>query len=226
MSGYENNGVFVTGTDTDVGKTYIASGILKAVAGVCPAVGFKPVASGAERDGDGWIQEDVDALQAVASLKVPDRLMNPFVFEPPIAPHIAAADLGLRLTVAQLEQAYRDLRAEGPEFVVAEGAGGWCVPLNETETIADLAKAIGLPVVLVVGIKLGCINHSILTANQVLRDGCRLVGWVANFPGTDVSREHEQIETLEQKLPCPLLATVAYGEVPAITANQVQAVCS
>lgn len=201
-------GYFITGTDTGVGKTLISTALLLLLnqQGLRTA-GFKPVASGSERGLDGLRNEDALALQAASSIDLPYAQVNPYTFEPAIAPHIAAAQVGVRLDVASLVSAYQPLAAQA-DAVVVEGAGGWLVPLNESEALADLAQALALPVIMVVGIRLGCINHALLSRQAIEATGLSLVGWVANRVSDDPVAE-ENIATLSDRLAgIPLLGTV------------------
>lgn len=204
-------GYFVTGTDTGVGKTRVAVMLMEKLKerGLRVA-GFKPIASGAERTEMGWHQEDVQALQAAASVKLPDSVVNPYCFAPPIAPVIAAKDRGECMTVKALMDVYRNDIEPYVDAVVVEGAGGWIQPLNEHETLADLACALRLPVVLVVSIRLGCLNHTLLTYESLLARDVPIAGWYANLVETDVDRVDEQIMELQKRLACPLLETIAH----------------
>ncbi|MBU6260864.1 MAG: dethiobiotin synthase [Burkholderiales bacterium] len=197
--------VFVTGTDTGVGKTLISAALLHALARHHRAVvGMKPVAAGLVRDGEAWISSDVRALRAASTLAVPPELDNPVALPDPLSPHLAAARAGRRIAVAELLAAQRALAARC-DFVVVEGAGGWRVPINDSETLADLARAIGAPVLLVVGLRLGCINHALLSAEAIRADGLTLAGWVANQMDSEMNALPENIDTLQRRLAAPLL---------------------
>lgn len=201
---------FVTGTDTEVGKTAISCALLHAAAarGLRTAA-VKPVAAGCDEAGH---NEDALALQAAMTEALPYAQVNPVALAPPLAPHIAAAQAGKRLQVSRLAGVCRGVATGPADFVLVEGAGGWRVPLNERETLADLARELGLGVILVVGMRLGCINHALLTAEAVSRDGLPLAGWVANQCGERMSSHRENVETLRRWLPAPLL-----GELPHLT---------
>lgn len=203
---------FVTGTDTEVGKTTIASALLHAarLAGLSTAAA-KPVASGCELTAEGLRNSDALALLDECSLSMRYQQVNPFAFEPAIAPHLAAREAGVELTVAQLIQPVRDMLALKADFSVVEGAGGWRVPLAGREALSDLAIQLSLPVILVVGVRLGCINHALLSAEAIERDGLQLAGWVANIVDPATSRLQENIETLTERLPAPCL-----GQVPRL----------
>ncbi len=201
---------FVAGTDTDVGKTFVACALLAAAneRGLSTAA-VKPIAAGCESSPEGLRNEDALALQAVMSLDLPYQQVNPIAFEPPIAPHIAAARVGRSVSADRLVGFCRGVMMKRADFTLIEGAGGWRVPLNARETLAKLPLELNAPVVLVVGMKLGCINHAILTAEAIQRDGLTLAGWVANTPETEMSCYQENVETLKALMPCPCL-----GEVP------------
>lgn len=198
-------GVFVTGTDTGVGKTLFAAALLHRLAGAgVRAAGFKPVSAGCEvRDGR-LVNEDAALLAGAGAVPLPLETVNPVALEPAVAPHLAAAEAGLALSARSLASDYERVRSAA-EFVVVEGAGGWRVPLGPEETLADLGRLLGLPVILVVGLRLGCLNHALLTAEAVRADGLELAGWVANVPDADMPRLEGNIATLEARLDCPLL---------------------
>ncbi len=204
------DGCFVTGTDTGVGKTLVSAALLHTLARHHRrVVGMKPVAAGLIEHAGQWVSEDVLALRAASTLTVPAALDNPVALPDPLAPHIAAERAGRSVTVAGLLSAHRELQAMA-DVVVVEGAGGWRVPVNDRETLADLARAIGAPVVLVVGLRLGCLNHALLSAEAIRADGLQLAGWVANAVDPDMPCRDENVHALCQRLPAPLLGTVAW----------------
>ena len=205
---------FITGTDTDVGKTTVAAGLLHAarLRGLSTAVA-KPVASGCARTPQGLRNGDALALLGECSLALDYAEVNPFAFEPAIAPHLAAREVGVDLSVAALLPPVRQVLARGADFSLVEGAGGWRVPLAGRESLSDLAVALRLPVILVVGVRLGCINHALLTAEAIARDGLTLAGWVANVLDPATSRLEENLATLSERLPAPCL-----GRVPRLPA--------
>ncbi|MBP7565377.1 MAG: dethiobiotin synthase [Burkholderiaceae bacterium] len=209
------DGCFVTGTDTGVGKTLVSAALLHTLARQHRrVVGMKPVAAGLIHHQGEWVSEDVRALRAASTVVVPPELDNPVALPDAIAPHLAAERAGRRVTVAELLAAHRRLR-ERADVVVVEGAGGWRVPVNRDETLADLACAIGAPVVLVVGLRLGCLNHALLTAEAIRADGLTLAGWVANAIDPDMPCREENIETLRRRLRAPLLGRVPWqGTAP------------
>lgn len=232
--------VFIAGTDTDVGKTYISSLILKALkAERILTSGFKPIASGGQVDPEGQTSDnallnlDALTLQRHSGLDLPYHVVNPFCFAPAIAPHVAAADAGVRLTVAALDQAFANIQraypkrnAEGkldnedpkpvcPELILTEGAGGWHVPLNEQERLSDWVIGQKMGVILVVGLKLGCINHALLSCEAITRAGLPLLGWVANRPAAEsMSREAETLSYLKASIDAPLIADVGFSNDP------------
>jgi dethiobiotin synthetase len=211
---------FIAGTDTDVGKTTIAAGLLHAArsAGMSTAAG-KPVASGCELTPKGLRNADALALMAQCSLPLSYAEVNPLAFEPAIAPHLAAREAGVALTVQSLSGPMLHILDKGADFTLIEGAGGWRVPLADQDNLSDLAMALGLPVILVVGMRLGCINHALLTAEAIARDGLQLAGWVANIIDPKTSRLEENLATLAERLPAPCL-----GRVPRLKAVTAEAV--
>ncbi len=203
-------GFFVTGTDTAVGKTIVACALLHAFAASGRSViGMKPVAAGRE---DGHFH-DVNALIGASTRHAPEALVNPYAFEPAIAPHIAAARAGVDISVKKIEMAYAALSTMA-DIVVVEGTGGYLIPLTENKTSADMALALALPVVLVVGMRLGCLNHALLTQRAIAADGLFLAGWVANCFAPGMPALAENIATLEQRLNAPLLGSVPYSPDP------------
>ena len=200
-----NNVYFVTGTDTGVGKTFIASALLRAAkARGLACLGYKPIAAGATlRDGT-LVNEDALELIAAAGTDRDYADINPVVLRPAIAPHIALAQVGREVTARELAAAC----PKGAEFTLVEGAGGWLVPLNDRESLADVCADLGAKVILVIAMKLGCLNHALLTAEAVKRTGLELAGWVANCPDEPMPFLTENIDTLRQRLAAPCLGTV------------------
>ena len=203
-------GVFVAGTDTGVGKTLFSAALLLhlAQAGM-RAAACKPVSAGCRREGGRLVNADAELLMATAPLQRPLEIVNPVALEPAIAPHIAAAEAGVELAAATLAAATRRAGAAA-EFLLVEGAGGWRVPLNPQETLADVARLLGLPVVLVVGLRLGCLNHALLSAEAIRADGLSLAGWIANPLDPAMPRLEENVATLEARLGTPLLARLPH----------------
>ena len=202
-------GLFITGTDTGVGKTVVASGLVRLAAGSGRrVVGLKPVASGAERTPDGLRNEDAVALAAESPVQLPYALTNPLCFEPAIAPHIAAAEAGVAITVPELVAWYGRATAQA-DLAIVEGAGGWRVPLHPEGFLSDLPEQLGLDVLLVVGLRLGCLNHARLTLEAIERSGrCRCVGWIGNRIDPAFARLDENLATLTRLLGGPPLALI------------------
>jgi len=203
---------FVVGTDTGVGKTHVSCALLQALAQHHRrVVGMKPVAAGVVPWGEGWASEDSIALRAASTIAVPPELDTPVLLPDPLSPHIAAARAGVQIDIATIVQAYQALAAQA-DAVVVEGAGGFHVPLSPTETGADLAVALNLPMVLVVGLRLGCLNHALLTAEAIAARGLTLAGWVANRVDPEMMAPDDNIAWLQQRLGAPLLADIPWGE--------------
>lgn len=211
---------FIAGTDTDVGKTTVAAGLLYAAQAVgLSTLGAKPVASGCTVTPDGLRNADALALIAQSSLRLPYAQLNPFAFEPAIAPHIAAREAGVALHVPALQAAMQQVLQQQADFTLIEGAGGWRVPLSEHAALSDLAIALELPVILVVGVRLGCINHALLTAEAIARDGLALAGWVANVIEPRTARLEDNLASLAERMPAPCL-----GRVPPLSEASAEAV--
>ena len=203
-------GAFVTGTDTGVGKTLVARAMLRALARAgLKTVGMKPVASGSVTTSEGLRNDDALQLQAAANRARPYALVNPYAFTPPIAPHLAAAEAGVVISLPKILESFRQLCA-GADAVVVEGVGGWQVPLADGLGVPELARALGLPVILVVGLRLGCLNHALLSARAIRADGLRLAGWVANSIDPGFERRSENLATLERSINAPLLADMPW----------------
>lgn len=202
-------GIFVAGTDTGVGKTCCSLGLMACLqqAGYRVAA-MKPVASGCEPTAAGLRNEDALLLSQQASLDLDYSQVNPYALTLPIAPHIAAATEGVEIQSAVVKTAF-DTMSMLADIVVVEGVGGWKVPINEQETMADVAALLGLPVVLVVGLRLGCLSHTLLTIEAIKRTGLPLAGWIANCTGPEMAWQQENIQTLCQRLPAPLLGNVS-----------------
>jgi dethiobiotin synthetase len=201
---------FITGTDTEVGKTRVSVALLHRLRqqGLCVA-GMKPVAAGCEETAEGLRNEDALALQAASSVALPYETLNPYAFAPPIAPHLAASDAGITIEIERILTAYHDIASQVDQVVV-EGAGGWRVPLNDDQDMSDLAIALGLPVVLVVDIRLGCINHALLSAQAISACGLPLAGWVANHAHGDYTRSADNIASIGARIGTPLLGVIPY----------------
>lgn len=210
---------FITGTDTEIGKTTIACGLLYAArqAGLTTAAA-KPVAAGCEQTPEGLRNEDALALQAQCQPPLAYALINPIALQSAVAPHIAALEEQVPLTVELLAGGCLQIFDREADLTLVEGAGGWRVPLNDQQTLADLAKELRIPVVMVVGMKLGCINHALLTAEAIAADGLELAGWVANQVDPQMSRQAENLATLRLHLKAPCLGLVPWMEQPSASA--------
>jgi len=208
---------FVVGTDTNVGKTYVASALLRHFVGSGKsAVGMKPVASGCTLSEHGiWqgqlVNDDVVALYEAGNVAAALESINPYHFVPAIAPHIAAEKDGVNIDLDLIVRAYQTL-AEMADIVVVEGAGGFFVPVNASQTLADLAVKLNLPVILVVGMRLGCINHALLTVEAIKARGLELAGWVANRIDPDMSMFEENLASLQQRIDAPCLSVIGWQQ--------------
>jgi len=201
---------FITGTDTGVGKTLVAAGLMRALhkEGLTVA-GMKPVASGAFVTNAGLRNADAKMLRDVADIKCNYETVNPYVFEPPIAPHIAAELAGVFVDPERIRQEFQTLVGQS-DCVVVEGVGGWLVPLAPHFTLADLVVELDLPVIMVVGMRLGCINHALLTAEAIIQRGLVLSGWVANQIDPHFSCLSENLSALERRIPAPCIGVLPY----------------
>ncbi|MEM1411024.1 MAG: dethiobiotin synthase [Pseudomonadota bacterium] len=210
---------FITGTDTEIGKTFSACALLRhLVARHQRAVGLKPIASGCERTPNGLRNEDALALMAAGNVPLAYEAVNPFAFEPPIAPHLAAEQVDVTIDPTQAASVLRGLTAD---WVIVEGAGGWNIPIGDGRFLRDLAGAFTREVVLVVGMRLGCINHALLSAAQIEREGFRLVGWVANHVDPHMLEQAGNLATLDELMPAPRLGRLPFqpAGTPAIQAE-------
>lgn len=214
MASFAARGIFITGTDTGVGKTLAACALLHACAARgLRTIGMKPVAAGARRHGSELANEDVEALLAASSVAATPDLVNVYCFEPAIAPHIAARLAGVNIELRAIERAYHAL-ADRADIVVVEGVGGFRVPLNAHEDTADLAALLQLPNVLVVGMRLGCLNHALLTACAIAARGLTLAGWIANHIDPGMHHVEENVAALAQRLGAPCIARIPYQRAP------------
>jgi len=204
---------FIIGTDTNVGKTYVASALVQHFVRLgFQSLGMKPIASGCERNQRGeLINDDVQALINASNVSAPLNLINPYRFEPAIAPHIAATQAGVFVDLHEITQAYAQLTTLA-EAVVVEGAGGFFVPLNEAQTLADLAVQLNIPIILVVGMRLGCINHALLTVEAIQSRGLCLTGWVANQIDPNFEMFEENLASLKKRIVAPCLSVVGWQE--------------
>ncbi len=202
---------FVTGTDTGVGKTLVTAALLlNARAFGWQAVGLKPVSAGCSLVDGQWVNDDALLLQDYSSVRLDYPQVNLVALEPAMAPHIAAHRAGVTLQAAPLVEAVNGVSKQGHDVVLVEGAGGWIVPLNDTETMVDVAAGLGYPVILVVGMRLGCLNHALLTVQAIESAGLSLAGWVANTTGPVMDAFDDNLQTLEQRLPALRLGSVPY----------------
>ncbi|CAB3689921.1 dethiobiotin synthase [Trinickia soli] len=213
--------LFVTGTDTEIGKTLVSCALLRGFARLgLSAAAMKPIAAGAHfcaEDGL-WHNEDADQLDAAAGALLPPQLRTPYLLKAPAAPHIVAAQEGTALKLDTIVDCHREAMRRA-DVVVVEGVGGFQVPLDDERDTADLAAALALPVVLVVGVRLGCINHALLTADAIAARGLRLIGWVANVVDPTMRFIDENIETIRARFErahhAPLIGTVPHLSPPA-----------
>ena len=209
--------LYVTGTDTGIGKTIASTALLHALrARGLRAVGMKPVASGCVDTGDGMRNEDALALLAASDPRPEYADLNPYALPQPLAPEIAAREAGIQVGMEKIIAAFQRLQASA-DAVVVEGVGGWAAPLATTLDQADLVRALRLPVVLVVGMRLGCLNHARLSARAITDDGCELVGWIANHVEADMQRQDENFELLTARMPAPCWGRIPYS--PGSTAK-------
>jgi dethiobiotin synthetase len=209
------HGIFVTGTDTGVGKTLISTALLKIFAASGKSVvGMKPVAAGALLRDEVPYWEDVEALLAASNVTAPLAAVNPYALNAPLAPHIAAQREGIVIALGRIAAAYGELTRVA-DVVVVEGAGGFKVPLNERIDMSAIPVALGLPVILVVGLRLGCLNHALLTQDAITAAGLRFAGWVGNFIDPNMAAQEENIDCLRRKLSAPSLGIVPFMQDPS-----------
>jgi dethiobiotin synthetase len=210
MKGLNARGLFITGTDTEIGKTEVTLGLMSALQqrGQC-VLGMKPVAAGCEASPHGLRNDDARRLQAEGSVPVDYAQINPYAFAPPIAPHIAAEQAGVEIGLAPIRAAYWDLAGRA-DWVLVEGVGGWRIPLGPDLELSDLPRALGLPLVLVVGLRLGCLSHALLTVESIQTSGLELVGWVANRIDPAMAAADENLASLRARIPAPCLGVVPY----------------
>lgn len=208
--------LFVTGTDTGVGKTLVTAALLRRLrdAGVAVA-GMKPIAAGATNGPEGRANADALMLQAESSVRHPYAVVNPWLFEPAIAPHIAAAEAGLSIDTDRIVAAHERL-CTGAEVLLAEGAGGFLVPLDAKRSFAELPGLLGMEVLLVVGLRLGCLNHALLTAEAIAARGLAFSGWVGNSIDPEFARREENVATLTARLSAPCLGIVPWMPEPDV----------
>jgi len=203
-------GFFITGTDTGIGKTTVALGLMAALQKNGHKVAaMKPVSAGCYVTDDGLRNDDAVVLLQQASVELPYDLVNPYAFEPAIAPHIAALESSIQIDISHILDCYRQI-SKNVDIVVVEGAGGWLVPINEKETMADVALAMDLKVIMVVGMRLGCLNHALLSQQSILNMNMDFSGWVANHITAKFGAASENLMALEKRLNAPLIGSVPY----------------
>jgi dethiobiotin synthetase len=211
MSQSSKRGFFITGTDTEVGKTLIASALILKIKALAPnqtVMGFKPVVAGTSKSPAGLtVNEDLESLKLASGYPGNASDLCPYLLPTPAAPHLVAKSMDITLELSTMLSAYESMRAQA-DWIVVEGAGGFLVPINEEQDLGDLAQALQMPVILVVGLRLGCINHALLSAAAIAQRGLRLAGWVANTIDADMPYLHENIDTLRARIQGPLLGIV------------------
>jgi dethiobiotin synthetase len=206
MSGY-----FIAGTDTGIGKTLVAVNLIRTLARQQKrVVGMKPIAAGADPTPDGLRNDDAVALWKAGNVNVDYAAINPYCLPAPVSPHIAAREAGVTIDIDRIVRSYAQLEAMA-EVVVVEGAGGWLAPISDDYTMADVAKALRLPVVLIVGLRLGCLNHALLTAQGIAASGLELTAWIGSHVDPSFARPHENLATLTQRLRQAPAAIVPHG---------------
>ena len=203
-------GFFITGTDTGIGKTTATLALMNAFQqhGLTVA-GMKPIASGCQQTPEGLRNEDALLLQQHASIQLPYEVINPYAFEPPIAPHIAAAQADITISIEHIVNCYNEIASQ-TDMVLVEGVGGWLVPISTAQTLAHLAQALSLPVINVVGIRLGCLNHALLTHESILSHQCAAAGWIANQPDIKTECKIEIVNILQERLKANYLGDIPY----------------
>lgn len=208
---------FITGTDTEIGKTFITSALLRAFAQQgWSTLGMKPIASGADEINGVLRNEDVDSLVAASTVKAPLEIVVPYLMRTPAAPHIVASMENVKMDVQHIARCYQQAQ-DLADVVLIEGVGGFCVPLDDETSTVDLAQRLALPVILVVGMRLGCINHALLTAQVINASGLCLAGWVANTVDIDMKFFEENVQALKQRLDAPCLAVM-----PRLAINEIE----
>ena len=207
--------LFITGTDTEIGKTYVSVGLLKAFHRMgLSTIGLKPIAAGCFLRDEKLYNDDALLRQKASSIELDYDLINPFAFQAPIAPHLAAKQIQCELSVKKLNQKMRGVLNTPVDICLIEGLGGWMILLNETEFLADFVLPHHFNVILVIGIRLGCINHGLLTWKALRQDGANVIGWIADCIDPHLLYRDENIATLKNHLPIPCLGVVQYGEKP------------
>lgn len=202
------SGLFIAGTDTGVGKTLVAKALIqRGVAAGKRVAAMKPISAGCVQTPEGWLNDDVAQLRAASNVSLPLALMNPYAFELPVAPHLAAQQAGIEIDLARIESAYREIEFQSDEVIV-EGVGGLLVPINANQTAADIVLRLNLPVILVVGMRLGCLNHALLTVEAMARRGIKLEAWVANQIDPTMREFEANLASLKERISAPLLCVL------------------
>lgn len=208
---------FITGTDTEIGKTYASCALIHhLVSQGYEVAAMKPVASGCEMTDEGLRNEDAIQLMTASNVEQAYKQVNPFAYEPPIAPHLAAEAVNKPIDIGQIAATAQNIYAD---YLIIEGVGGWCVPLGKEQILSDMVKRIADGVILVVGMRLGCINHALLTAAQIQREGIPLLGWISNQLDPDMDQYENNLDTLKLRLPVPLLGNVLWSPTGTLKPN-------
>lgn len=215
--------IFITGTDTGIGKTQISIGLLNRFNETgYSTFGMKPIASGCEWNAENQlVNQDALALQATSSIKMPYQNVNPIALPEPIAPHLAAQKVGVNLSVKRVAEVISKSLVPSAYINIIEGVGGWSVPLNNQELFSDVIAHLKIPTILVVGIKLGCINHALLTSRSIIEMRVPFLGWIANCIEPEVQFAQENIEALSSLIPRPCLGVFGYGLSPSDSGNEI-----
>ncbi len=208
------SGFFIAGTDTGVGKTVVTLALIqRGIAAGKRVAAMKPISAGCIQTAEGWLNDDVAQLRAASNVLLPLALMNPYAFAPPIAPHLAAQQAGVAIDLARIESAYGEIAAQADEVIV-EGVGGLLVPLDATQSAADIVLRLQLPVILVVGMRLGCLNHALLTTEAMAARGIKLHAWVANQIDPDMRAYEQNIASLQARISAPLMCVLPTLSAP------------
>lgn len=203
--------IFIAGTDTDVGKTFISKAILQRAEKLgFTTAAYKPVSAGCDTTDEGLRNEDALILQRHSTVKLTYRDVNPIAYVDPVAPHLAAQRLGETIDLDKITSGYHKLQITQADWILIEGAGGWRLPLGQDKFLSDIVKQQKIPVLLVIGMKLGCLNHALLTVEAIKRDGVELVGWIANHIDPEMAYFEQNIEALTELIPAPNLGIVPF----------------
>ncbi len=206
-----NQTIFIAGTDTDVGKTFVSNAILLRAKNLgLTTVAYKPISAGCEMTENGLRNEDALILQQQSSIDLDYHEVNPIAYADPVAPHLAAQGLHQQIDLELVHKGYKNLLSKSADLTLVEGAGGWRLPLGQGKYLSDVVKHYKMPVILVVGMKLGCLNHALLTVEAIKRDGVELVGWIANQIDPEMIYYQQNIETLKELIAAPNLGVVPY----------------